>query len=328
VSRVRVATILSILAAFAAVSVAAQEPEAGVRVTVTPQEVEIGDPLELELAVTLPEGVRLEPETIGPELGPFHVTRGAWSGPRREEGAETWVWRGTLVAFETGQLELPAVNVTTVGPRDEETTWASEPRKVNVLSVLEEEDLAGEPPEISDLKPPASLPARLGPLWTALAVLLGLLGLSGLLWWLQRRYRDRFAKVPVADDPFHRTPPHVWIYAELQRLLEQRLAEQGQVDRFYAELARLLKRYLGGRFRVELMEHTTAEVPRMLEQAGATRETIRRVGELLLESDGVKFARALPDPSAWRNAVERVYRIVDTTKPREAEQAPAEEGAA
>jgi len=148
---------------------------------------------------------------------------------------------------------------------------------------------------------------------------------AALLWWLHRRYAARLAAVPAPDDPFHRTPPHEWVYAELQKLLERRLAEQGQEALFFTEVARILKRYLGGRFRVELMEQTTAEVPERLRQAGAPREAIEAVGDLLASCDMVKFAKELPRPDDCRAAIEAAYQIVDATKPKPAD---AERGAA
>ena len=174
-----------------------------------------------------------------------------------------------------------------------------------------------EQPEIADLKPPASMRAELGPLWTGLAIVAALLAAAAVYWWMHRRYAARLAAAEVPDDPFHRTPPHVWVYGELQKLLEKRLPEQGEVDRFYAELGRILKRYLGGRFRVDLLEHTTAEVPGRLRQAGGAEPMIQKSREILAACDAVKFAGVRPDPEQCRLDVEKVYEIVDATKPRE-----------
>jgi hypothetical protein len=154
-------------------------------------------------------------------------------------------------------------------------------------------------------------------LWTALVVVAALLLGAAVLWWLHRRYGSRLAAVTAPDDPFHRTPPHVWVYAELQRLLDRRLPEQNRIEQFYGELSWILKRYLTGRYRVELMECTSSEVPAELRRAGAAEAAIDEVRRLLADCDGVKFARQMPVSNAWRDAVERVYRIVDTTKPAE-----------
>jgi hypothetical protein len=108
-------------------------------------------------------------------------------------------------------------------------------------------------------------------------------------------------------------------------LLEQRLAEQGRVAEFFARLSWILKRYLGGRYRVELMERTSAEVPIRLRQAGAHDEGIEAAAGLLGRCDMVKFANDVPGSDECRAAIEEAYRIVDSTKPR---PAPAQAGAA
>ena len=309
-----------------ALPIVAQAPEPTVTLEVDPDEATVGDPLEVVLTVQLPPETALEPAVIGPQLGPFAVTSGSWDGPLEEGGLTRWVWTGTLAAFKTGELEIPPVHVT-IEAGEGRHQLVTEPRTVTIVSVIEDDPNDPQALELADLKPPASLEPDYEPVWTALGILALLLAGALVIWWLQRRYGARLAAAEVPTDPFHRTPPHVWVYAELQKLLERRLPERGDVDRFYAELSRILKLYLGGRYRVALMEETTDEVPDSLVQAGAPERAIGAIDELLRDCDRVKFAREVPGPEAWKAAVERVYRIVDTTKPVEAPET-ASRGAA
>lgn len=302
--------------------VAAQDAPT-VQVTVDPLEGHVGDPLSVTIAVELSTDTELEAARIGPELGPFSVVSGNWDGPSGEGATRRWTWSGTIAAFETGSLEIPSIRLKVSGAgNDLELT--SEPLAVEIRSVLSEEDLAAAEPELADLKPPATMPGEYGPLWAGLGVLGLLLIVAGGLWWLQRRYAGRLAAVPAAEDPFRRMPPHVWVYAELQALLERRLPEQGEIELFFAEIARILKRYLGGRYRVDLLEHTTEEVPELLRQAGAPDEPIDWTYQALGLCDRVKFAKYRPEASSCRSAVDEVYRIVDNTKPVAEAPAPAE----
>jgi hypothetical protein len=123
-------------------------------------------------------------------------------------------------------------------------------------------------------------------------------------------------------------PPHLWVYKALQELLERRLEEQGLVDLFYAELSRILKLYLTGRYRIDLMEKTTEETNALLRQAGAPERSTLEVRELLERCDGVKFAKQMPPPNSRKDAVETVYSVVDATKPAEADEQQPEQGAA
>lgn len=301
-----------LLAALCGAAMAGAVAAAEARLTVEADVATVGDRIGATLRLDMETGETFEPSPLGSELGPFSVEGGAWSAPSDEEDGRTWVWTGELVAFRTGALEIPSIELSVEGS-DGPSSVSTEPRSVTIESVLTDEDLAVEQPEIADLKPAASIAPRYGPLWAALGGLLLLLAAAAVLWWLHRRYAARLAAVPAPTDPFQRTPPHVWIYAELKKLLGRKLAEQGQVDRFYAELARILKIYLGGRYRVDLLEHTTEEVPERLRQAGAA--AVDEVTRLLDECDRVKFARHRPESTSWREAVEQVYRIVDSTKP-------------
>jgi hypothetical protein len=289
---------------------------------VSPQEGTVGDALEVRLEVVTAQGVRVERPELGP-MGALTFKPRSWEGPLEADGALRWIWSGTVAAFETGDLEIPAVTVVVSGPDGKESI-RTRPVGVSIRSVIPE---GASEDELADLKDPAGIAPDYSALRRAALVLLILLAVSGVAWWLHRRWAHRLAAVPAREDPFHRIPPHEWVYKELQNLLERRLAEQGQVDAFYSELSRILKMYLGGRYRVDLMEKTTAEVSDGLRGAGAPREATGGAREILESADRVKFAAERPAPPECREAVEAVYRIVDATRPAE-ERGDAERGAA
>jgi hypothetical protein len=305
-------------------------PQVEMTAKLTPAEATVGDQLDLEIRVVVPAATEIELPELGPSIGPFTVVEGSWSSSGGDDGALAYRWTGRVAAYRTGEQTLPAVRVELVrrdGTRDEAR---SEPITVELVSVLDPGDNDAEASEIADLKPPASLPADFGMLYAAGGLLLLLLLGAAVLWWLHRRYAARLAAVPAPEDPFHRTPPHEWVYAELQKLLNRRLAEEGQVQLFFAELSRILKRYLGGRYRVELLEQTSAEVPDRLRQAGAEADAITRVVAFLDLCDRVKFAAEHVGSADCRDAIDQAYRIVDATKPRVVTPPPADpvEGAA
>jgi hypothetical protein len=316
-----------LLAALLLASLALGVEPARVDLVVEPEQGTVGDRFDVRLDLDLPADARFEPQTLGPTLGSLPVVSGAWEGPREAEGRRLWRWSGQVASYRTGEFTVPPVRLVVedaAGGRHEVETPE---RRLRVVSVLDAAPEGAAPQELADIKPPASVPPDFRWIVAAGGASLALLLAALVLWWLHRRYAARLAAVPFDDSPFRRTPPHVWVYAELQRLLDQRLAESGEVDRFFSELARLVKFYLGGRYRVALMERTTDEVPADLEQAGAPEGALAEIAALLALCDRVKFAHHLPDPSACREAIEHAYRIVDATKPRE-EPVALERGAA
>lgn len=286
---------------------------------VTPVKAKLGDALTAKITLTLSPGDAVGPGAVPAVWGKAEVLDGAWAAPA-PGSANTRVWTGRIAAYELGSIEVPAVPVevtTSAGP----VSVATEPVTLTIEGVLPPEEAAAKkaekPPEISDLKPPASIPPDYGPLRRALSGLAGLLVIAGVAWWLSRRYANRFAKAVVPEDPFRKLPPHVWVYEELQRLLARRLAEEGKVGLFYDELTRIVKMYLEGRYRIELLDRTTSEVPGALQQAGAPQEAARIARTLLEAGDLVKFAKSAAGPAECRASVEEAYRLVDMTKPVE-----------
>ena len=283
---------------------------ADVRVTIEPTAATVGDALTVTLTLEAPEGVEPVREKIGPELGPFSVLEESWTGPAGDR-ANRWTWTARVAAYRTGELEFPPISISAAGDAE---GWTTEALQVQVDSVIEELGTEEEPPEIADLKQPASVTANFAPLWLAGGLLALLLAVAGLAWWLHRRYAEKLAAAPIVEDPFARTPPHEWAFAALQELLGERGVT---TDLFYSRLSWILKRYLGGRYRVDLLEHTTDEVRPLLVQAGAPSTSLTRVGAVLADCDAVKFAKYEPGETERKDVVDRVYGIIDSTKPAE-----------
>jgi hypothetical protein len=325
--RIAIAGLLvSLLCAAVAAQEQAEDPPA-LRLEVEALEATVGDQLATTLTLELAAGSQPELPTIGPRLGPFEVLGGAWGDPVATERGERWGWSGKLTVFETGSFEIPAVTIR-VETGDGLRELSSDPVSVEIRSLLDADTAGAGGNELADLKPPASMPGDYRALWGALGLLALLLAGAALLWWLQRRYASRLAAAELPEDPFHRVPPHVWVYQELQRLLERRLEHRGETELFHAEVSRIIKQYLGGRYRVDLMEQTSSEVPVLLRQAGAPAVSIDKVKELLGRCDLVKFARNRPRPELWREVVEMAYGVVDATKPAEAVGEGPQRGAA
>jgi hypothetical protein len=316
-------------AVLAACCSAAGQPsqESLIDVTVTPTEATIGEHIQVVIQLSLAEGEAFQPSVIGPELADFEVVSGDWTALDDSEQAGDWRWTGVLAIYETGDFEVPSVRLYVTG-RSESEPLESEAVAVTILPVLDQAALATGLVELVEIKPPASITADYQPLYIAMGLLALLLVLAALAWWFHRRYAARLAAVEAPDDPFRRTPPHVWVYAELQKLLERRLPEQGQVELFYGELSHILKRYLSGRYRIKLMETTTADVPQSLSQVGVREASIGATHTVLEGADQVKFAGLKPGPAEWKTVIEEIYRIVDCTKPVASQQASVEGGAA
>ena len=178
---------------------------------------------------------------------------------------------------------LPWVQVVT-GHRG---VMSHDPVEIEVSSVI-----PGGNPSLRDIREPDA-PASLAPLWTVL----GALGAAGLAWVVTRRRRRVGVAVEAALEPPAPPPPpdpYTVALARLDAIARERWAEDGDVERHYESVARVLRQYLETAEGIPAPERTTSELlwslpPRLAE--GGLR---RRVQDLLGAADLVKFARQRP----------------------------------
>jgi hypothetical protein len=276
---------------------------------VTPTTAKLGDALDAVLTVDPGASATVDASPLPTEWGPVQVLSGGWEPAA--PGATARVWRGRIAAYQIGAVTVPAVRVPIV-EAGAPAEAATEPVTLKIEGTLPA-DAKGK--ELVDLKAPASIPPDWRPVKMALAGLAALLAAAAVAWWLWRRYAAKLAAVAAPVDPFRKLPPHVWVYEELERLLARRLAEEGKIGLFYDELTRIVKQYLEGRYRIDLLERTTSEVPVALKTAGAPADGAVLARALLERGDLVKFARESAGPEDCRAAIEQAYRLVDVTKP-------------
>jgi hypothetical protein len=293
--------------------------------TLDPVKAHVGDAVHARVAVTTGTGETVDVSPLPLEWGSAQVLDGAWEPAT--PGSPTRVWSGTIAAYQLGTVTVPPV-VVPILKDGAPTSVATEAASLSIEGTLPADAKGEKKPDLVDLKPPASIPADFGPLKAALIAFAALLVVAGAVWWLWRRYAAKLAAVRAPVDPFRRLPPHVWVYEELEKLLARRLAEEGRIGLFYDELTRIVKQYLEGRYRVDLLERTTSEVPGALQNAGAPADAGFLARALLESGDRVKFARLEAGPADCRSAVEEAYRLVDMTKPAEPQTAPSAVAAA
>lgn len=296
---------------------------ASARLELDPVKARIGDPIKARLTVEAGPDEVVDTSPLPVEWGPAQVLSGGWEPAAA--GSTKRVWAGAIALYQLGAAAVPPVAVP-VAKAGAPSSVSTDPVALTIEGTLPAAKTGEKPPDLVDLKSEASIPPDYGPLKKALAAFAALLAAAGVAWWLWRRYAAKLAAVAAPADPFRRLPPHVWVYEELEKLLARRLAEEGNIGLFYDELTRIVKQYLEGRYRIDLLERTTSEVPPELQSAGAPTEAATLARALLESGDRVKFARVGAGPAECRAAVEEAYRLVDMTKPVEtpAEPAPAE----
>ena len=262
-------------------------PEATIETAIDTALVFVGDPITLTAVVEHPEEITVSwPDSLN--LGPFDVIAVRGLEPEARNGRVRTGLSVTVVAFELGELEMPAVWVVASGPDGAADTLLGDRFVIEVASVGLDEGGG-----IRDIRGPLSIPAGWWPrlLWWMLPVLLVLVAYA-----LYRRHRGR-EEVTVRLPAVVRSPEEIAL-AELDRIGRSHLLGRGMVKQYHIEVSDALRRYVEGRLDIDAMEMTTREVMRELERDGCEREWAARLDEFLTRCDVVKFAKMRPEEGA------------------------------
>lgn len=292
-------------------------------VTVDKGEITLADRLKLTIEVVAQEGIDVEMPDFGEALGAFAIR------DYREISAEAvgdrrrWQQTYELDIFLSGSYPVPALTARFTDRRKGEdatieSSISTEAFEVTVTSLMEGDF---DPTEIRDIKGPVELPAdrTWAWLWWTLGGLGGLCGLILVVVWLVRRLRRGPEEIVV--------PAHEWAFEQLQRLMDDRLVEQGLVGEFYFRLSMIVRQYIERRFGLMAPERTTEEFLSEVQRGDTLDEAHRgTLGSFLQACDMVKFALYEPQSSEIEKAFHAGRDFIDQTAdrlPRETTKAAA-----
>ncbi|HVZ73300.1 MAG TPA: hypothetical protein VHJ20_13060 [Polyangia bacterium] len=284
----------------------------------------VGDAISVAVTVISRRNVPVNlPGTL--DLGAFSVLDRKESETDLGDGRVRHEFALTVAAYETGEKEIPAIDVTYLGSEGAVRAAKTSPLPIKIASLI-----ANEPePALKDAAGPVTVMQD-----NFLIVYIGAglfaAALGGLITWLVvRRLRARAAKRPGPPP----RPAHEIALEKLDRLGQYGFLENADADNrpFYFAVSEIIREYLGGRFGFDSLELTTDELVVQLKRA-AGRDLGLFEGEVvgwLASCDLVKFAKISPTASEARGALETAIRIVTSTRPRpEPAPVPVPQGAA
>jgi hypothetical protein len=238
-----------------------------------------------------------------------------------------------VAAYETGDLQFPALDVTYITPGGEVRTIQTTPLDVRVESMLD----GVAAPELKENAGPVRVLEKIVWPFYAGGTVFAILMLA-LIWaYAKRLYTER---VERAAPPLPPRPAHELALERLNHLRGRGHLERAEWKPFYFTVSEIIRDYLGGRYGFDALELTTTELLGALKEvisaailtpaptaAGPAPTAARPYPDEgayhLIESwcgncDLVKFAGILPTPDEAQAVLEDAFRIVDMTRPREA----------
>jgi hypothetical protein len=267
------------------------------------EEARVGDPVTVVVTAVAKKGVAVNlPPQI--ELDKFSLLD-------KEEGAARDLGDGHLrrefslraAAYEPGEWQIPAIEVTYLAPGGELKTVQTSPIGIKVTALLANVDK----PELKDIAQPVRVFEEITwPYWVAGGAAVMLLVIFLSVWLTRKLAQRRVAQAPPAPA----RPAHEVALARLDALRAEGILERGEWKPFYFALSEIIREYLGARYDFDSLEMTTTEL----------LEAVRERNIVTLEGwcascDLVKFAKYVPTQTEAQDALEGGYRIVDATRP-------------
>lgn len=127
-------------------------------------------------------------------------------------------------------------------------------------------------------------------------VLLGIVLIAGIIYYLKTRKKEEV----VEEEVIPTLAPFEEALERLHKLDEKLLWQNNQVKQYYIELTEIVRAYIEKELKIPALESTTEDLIETIqdfndaETIKASRESIRKLKELLREADLVKFAKSKP----------------------------------
>ena len=270
----------------------------------------IGDLITYTVKIEHKKTINVILPSLGENLGEFEIRDYTVHDPVKDKDRILDQVDYIISTFETGEFEIPPVEVRyTIPPDTEEHILKTESIKITVESVKPSEE-----GDIRDIKPPWEIDYDWRPLlfYGLVGLLVILMGIGAFIYLRKKRKGETL--LPRKSQP--ERPPHEIAYEELQCLEESDLLKKGKIKIYYSEIADIIRRYTENRFQIEAMELTTSQL--LAELENIQEESLIDLYRKLLElCDLVKFAKFLPESSQHIEAVQQARNIVDKTHWRE-----------
>jgi hypothetical protein len=280
------------LVLLAAPSVSAQGPgltDQDFEVTAEPQRAHLGDSVSLRFRVRLDERDLLydtvpRPTADLPEGVHILSVEKLRRGPDR-----IYTGRAQVAFYRTGRQAAPVFGL----PFMRAVKGVTRATLTSDTAFVEIEPLApAGNPSLKDIK---GIERQRGPDPRLVAGLLGAAVVALVAALLGRRRRNG-PVAPASVETFSvAAGPYQAALERLDQVERERWPAVGEVDRHYAAIADVLRRYLEDAHGLPALERTTVELVWLLPPALAADDLRRRCAELLGEADLVKFARRRPD---------------------------------
>ena len=270
-----------------------------------PDDITIGDPVQLRLRIEANEDLHiyLEPIDRGEhehlEVDKPQVERIKSESPPTGKAHYEVIY--PLRAFAIGKHPLPPIPIKYTDPDGTSGSVQTPAYLFEVRSVK-----PSGATEIKGIKGPWSVP----PNWLLyiLAAFLVIVAIGAIIFvYLCKRAKP----TDLQPEVLPQRQPHEIAYEQLNRIEGMNWVAQGEMKVYHTEISHVIRQYIAARYHIPALELTTQELLDRLQSEDIPKELIR---QFFTNCDLVKFARYSSTKPEAHERMEEARRIVDETK--------------
>ena len=253
-------------------------------------DVQVGKPFTLDLSLKVPYGWFVEwndfiQDTLSEQID--IIKRGNVERTADADSNVIVKQQLTLMTFDTGQIQLPAVGLTYAQSFDDPMRLQAftEPIELYATTIVVD--------TLQPYKPivePIAAPIRMKDVfpWILVALLAILIGL-GMWFFLKRRKAKVDENGNVVKGPL--IPPYTKAIDDLKRLREEKMWQSGKVKEYFSSLTDIAREYIEGQFGVNAVEMTTDDIMEEIKPLHFSKEAYDKLKDTMEVADLVKFAK-------------------------------------
>ena len=297
-----------IFALLAATGLKAQNVE--VEGKVNDKNVQVGKPFTLDLSLKVPYGWFVEWNDFAIDTLSEQIDIIKRGNVERTADADSNVivkQQLTLMTFDTGQIQVPAVGLTYAKSFDD---------PMRMQAFTEPIDLYATTIAVDTLQPykpivgPIDAPIQMKEVFPwILGVLLLALVVVGILYWRKHRKTKVDADGNIVRGPV--IPPYDKAVDDLKRLREEKMWQSGKVKEYFSTLTDIAREYIEGQFGVNAVEMTTDDILEEVKPLRFSSETYNKLKETMEVADLVKFAKYSSSNLESENAMNSMTDFVN-----------------
>jgi cell division protein FtsB len=272
--------------------------------------VQVGKPFTLDLSLKVPYGWFVEwndfaIDTLSEQLD--IIKRGNVERTADADSNVIVKQQLTLMTFDTGQIQVPAVGLTYAKSFDD---------PMRMQAFTEPIDLYATTIAVDTLQPykpivgPIDAPIQMKEVFPwILGVLLLALIIVGILYWRKHRKTKVDADGNIVRGPV--IPPYDKAVDDLKRLREEKMWQSGKVKEYFSTLTDIAREYIEGQFGVNAVEMTTDDILEEVKPLRFSSETYNKLKETMEVADLVKFAKYSAANLESENAMNSMTEFVN-----------------